>query len=203
MTTVRIDPADLARVQRLLNDVTNGAPRAMAAALNKTGAKAKTEGSKGIRQDIRLSAAYIRERINGPNDTPANKATFTKLEARITAPQRGLLLSHFLKQGTATPAVSGVAPKVKVKPVGRYQTVGRRPGNLSDSFLIRLRSNSLTGIAQRTTPGPRGGTIDVLHGPSLSQVLRDVKDDIMPAMQTVLETNLDNEVARILARIRA
>lgn len=213
MPTVQVNEQQLAESRRLLAEIKDGAERALAAALNKTAAKAKTEANKAIRQQIRLSAAYVRERLKGPNDTPANKAFFTRLQAKITAPQRGLLLSHFLHEGAS--GTLGQKVRVKVKPGGSYQEIKTRPGNIGPSFLVRLRNSGQIGIAQRRrTPGPEGGIIDVLHGPSLSQVLTSKAsfgftaggqnygaiDAIGPPMGELLARNLAWEIQRVLAR---
>ncbi len=201
MITVEIDRTQLTAVQERLAYIKNGAARALSRALNKTASKAKTVASRAIRDQINLTASYVRENLKGPANGLAYKATVNSLTARLSAPKRGLLLYHF---ATNTVAATGRPPapiKLKVKTGGSAIT-------LASGFWVRTRnSNRLTPAVRNDILRRLGmthtldsGEFTVLHGPSLSQVFTDVKDDIGTDMSAVLAANLDHEMDWLLTQ---
>lgn len=179
---IKISAEQVKDLQRKLDAIAGetGIVRAMAAALNKTASKAKTELNKEVRADVRLTAAEVRDILRGPNDNPANKATFSNLRSKVTARKRGARLQRFQ---TAEDPV-----KVKVKPTGRAKTL---PG----AFIIPLSNTTVTGIFIR-----EGESIRHLYGPSVSQVFQSEKEEFAPIMQAYLAAQLKIEAEGIIRR---
>ena len=199
---IEIDPAQLTAAKERLAHIKNGAKRALSRALNKTAAKAKTVASRAIRDQISLSAAYVRDNLKGPSNGFAYKATINKLDARISAAKRGLLLYHFAKTGDARLGTPRSRIKLKVKSSGGAVT-------LASGFWIRTKGSNLLTPAVRNVILRRlgmtrqsSGTLPytVLHGPSLSQVLDSVKGDIGTNMSAVLAANLTHEMEWLLTQ---
>lgn len=202
MITVEIDPAQWQDVQARLAHIKNGSARALSRALNKTASKAKTAASRAIRDQVNLSAAYVRENLKGPADGWAWKATINNLKALVSTPKRGILLRNFVTN--AIPTSPGRPPtpiRVKVK-AGSVTEV------LKSGFYIRTKTSSVItpavdndvlrqlGMKQKLDSGP----YTVLHGPSLSQIFTGVKDDIAPDMNAVLAANLQHEMDWLLTK---
>lgn len=200
MISVDIDRAQFQDAQERLDHIKNGAARALSRALNKTASKAKTIASRAIRNQINLSAAYVRENLKGPASGFAYKATVNKLTARLSASKRGVLLYQF---STNSVAATGRPPeqiKVRVKP-------GRSVAILS-AFWVRTKgSNKLTPAVRNSvlrqlnmTRTTDSGSFTVLHGPSLSQVFNTVKDDIGGDMNQTLTDNFAHEMEWLLTK---
>lgn len=200
MISVEINRAQFQDAQERLDHIKNGAARALSRALNKTASKAKTIASRAIRNQINLSAAYVRENLKGPASGFAYKATVNKLTARLSASKRGVLLYQF---STNSVAATGRPPeqiKVRVKP-------GRSVAILS-AFWVRTKgSNKLTPAVRNSvllqlnmTSTTDSGSFTVLHGPSLSQVFSTVKDDIGGDMNQTLTDNFAHEMEWLLTK---
>lgn len=205
MIEVRVNEAQLRSVQDRLDYIANGAVKALYRALNKTASKAKTESSKEIRKQVRLTAAYIKENIKGPADGYAYRANSVKLLAKISAPKRGLRLDKFLV--SAPPARAGrpsTPIKVKVKPTGASQSITSAffvPAKGSGGYLIAVRNAVLLanpGMKTKVSGGAAGYT--VLSGPSLSQVFAKVKDALSAPMSEYLAKSLESETAWLIRK---
>ncbi len=200
MISVDIDRAQFQDAQERLDHIKNGASRALSRALNKTASKAKTIASRAIRDQINLSAAYVRENLRGPANGFDYKATVNKLTARISASKRGILLYQF---STNSVAATGRPPeqiKVRVKP-GRSIAI-------ASAFWVRTKgSNKMTPAVRNSvlrqlnmTRTTDSGSFTVLHGPSLSQVFSSVKDDIGGDMSQTLVDNFAHEMEWLLTK---
>lgn len=175
---IDIDPAQFEAAKARLAHIKNGAARALSRALNKTASKAKTVASTKIREQIKLSASVVREKLT------IRKATVSALSAGLRAEKRGLLLYHFVTNlGNAQTG----RPRTKIR-------VQVKPGNtvvLGGAFYVRTLNSNLLTPAIRTSAARY--PIKVLHGPSVSQVFTTVKDDIAPQMNEVLAANFQHE----------
>lgn len=183
---VEVDKASVDKVKMLMAGLTTGTPKALSRSLNATAAKGKTESSKAIRQQVNLSAAYIRDKLE------IRKATLRNMTARIITPSRGLLLSYYLygvnavnpdtgrasygsllkyKKGYFSVANLDQPLKVKIKPNSPPIKLG------PEWFIIpKLKNSNLPALAKR-----EDGKLK-LHGPSLSQVFTDVKDELSESL---------------------
>lgn len=202
---VQVDPAQIKEVRDRLDYLKNGANRALSRALNKTASKAKTIASKAIRQQVNLSAAYVRETLKGPANGLEYKATVSKLEAKLSAPQRGIRLDRFLVSPAPSRAgkpAMGEEPRVKVKASGSEVTLWSgfwvRAKN-SGGFLIAVRNDVLRKLGMKQQISGALG-YSALHGPSVSQVFTQVKDSISPDLTPVLADNLQHEMDWLLLK---
>lgn len=200
MIEVEVNQQQLEDAIRRLDYIKNGANRALSRALNKTASKSKTEASKAIRTQVRLTAAYVRERLKGPANGFAYKATVNKLQSKISTPTRGLRLDHFLTSLSPYRAGRPTDPiKVKVKPKGASIAMPSafwvRAKN-SGGYLIAMRNEVLRAQGLKTKLSP--GEYTVLSGPSLSQVFTTVKDDISFDMNEYLATVFEREIQYLL-----
>lgn len=202
MISVEVDPAQLQEVRDRLEYLKNGANRALSRALNKTASKAKTEASRAIRQQVNLTAAYVRERLKGPANGWEYKATVNRLQAKVSTPRRGILLREFVTNfANARTGPPATPIRLKVKTGGSSQV-------LVSGFYIRTKGSAVLTPAVRNEVLRRLGmtrTLDsgdftVLHGPSLSQVYTDVKDSIAADMGAVLAANMHREMDWLLQK---
>lgn len=203
MITVEVDAAQLAEVQERLEYLRNGANRALARALNRTASKGKTLASREIRKQVRLSAADVRERLAGPANRFDCKATINKLTAKISTAKRGIRLDNFLVSAAPTRAGRPTTPiKVRVKPSGAAETIASGwwvRAKSSGGYLIAVDNDVLRRLGMKTKIG---GSLSytALHGPSLSQVFEDVKDQLGGELQAALADNLQHEMEWLITK---
>lgn len=199
MISVEIDPTQVQEIRDRLDYLANGANRALSRALNKTASKAKTLSSRAIRDQVNLSAAYVRERLKGPANGWEYKATVTKLQAKLSTPKRGILLREF---STNTVAAPGRPPKpIKVRVAAKLETI-------YSAFWVWTKGSHVLTPAVRNEILRRlgmtrtfdNGPFTVLHGPSLSQVFTDVKDSIAADMSALLAENMAREMDWLLQK---
>lgn len=202
---VQVDEAAVAEARALFEFVGGNSADAMRVAINKTTPRVRTASSRAIRDQVRLQAGYVNERLT------VIKATRRTLNGRIRALSRGLLLSRFSTDPLiASDKVSWIRPplvpaqgvRVKVKPdesakvvTGDAETRGNKP------FYIVLNKGANVGIAaRRTGQGPGGRKVKVFSGPSLSQVFNTVRDDVTPEAASIFEGELLDAMRYLLAR---
>ncbi len=180
---IEINRQQMEEAEQRLAHIKNGAALALSRALNKTVAKSRTLASTEIRKQIRLKASKVREKLR------IVKANRNQLTAALQADRRGLLMYNYVTNyANARKGRPATPIKVKVKPDGKTYI-------LPHSFYI------LTATSNILTPAHRvGGRIEVMHSPSVSQVLSTVKDDISPEMNTTLATNLQHEMDWLLTK---
>ena len=203
MITVEIDPTQLAEVQEQLAYLQNGANRALARALNRTASRGKTLASREIRKQVRLSAADVRERLAGPANRFDCKATVNKLTAKISTAKRGIRLDNFLVSSAPTRAGLPATPiKVRVKPTGAAKTIASGwwvRAKSSGGYLIVINNDVLRRLGMKDKISG-GLPYTALHGPSLSQVFEDVKDQIGAELQIALADNLQHEMEWLITK---
>lgn len=165
---------------------------AIRVAINKTAPQARTLSSARIREQIRLSASYVNQRL------VIRRATRKVLSGAVSTPSRGLLLSRF----STDPLIAGdkvgwikpplVPPrgiKVKIKPSGSAVTVsGDSDTRGNEPFYVILNGGQNVGIAARLA-GQRK-KFKVFSGPSLSQVFNTVRDDVLPQASAIYQAQL-------------
>lgn len=196
--SVQVDKDQVADAISLFTFVGGNTDEAMRVAINKTTPKVKTRSSSEIRSQVRLTAGYVGDKI------VVTKATRQKLEARIKTPSRGLLLSKFSTDTQVSgEKVSWLLPppqpprgiRVKVKPSGETKSPGP-----TTFYMVLPVSRALAIVKRKTVAGPRGGKIDVLYGPSISQVFSDVKDDVVPFANAELTAQLLDAMRYVLVK---
>ena len=183
---IKMDRAAVRQIERDLDHIKNGAERAMSRAINHTLTVTRTESGKAIRKQVKLKAAYVRERLK------VNKASVNKPIGSITTPKRGILLTRYAHRQYKNGDIG-----VQVKPSGGYK---RMPGAF---FIGPLRNSGAMAIAFRNQYGPglgRSEGLRITYGPSVSQVFTDVKDDLQAPSGNRLMERLQHEAERQLAR---
>lgn len=199
----RVDRSSLQEVRALLAKFSDGATRAHARSLNKTVTKSRTESSKEIRKQVRLNAAYVKSLMT------ITKASQKNLQAKISTPSRGLLLSRFSTDTSiAGDKASWLKPpplpprgiRVKVKPSGGAKVLASDSEIQGQPFYMVLPGTSgrVAIVGRRSKIGSAGGTIKVFYGPSLSQVFTDVKEDISGPLALYQMQQFENEIDAIL-----
>lgn len=197
MTSVQIDKTSLSNVRLLLNGVKNEAPKILSRALNSTATKGRTEASKAIRKEVKLSASYVRERLT------VKKSNYRNLQSRVVTPSRGILLSRFSTQANIrSENISWIKPpptpprgiKVKVSPSDGSKLVTGDRDTTGKPFYLALPNGRLGIAARRKTPGPNGGTLKVFHGPSLSQVFNNIKEEISGPLAEYQEEQVTKQI---------
>lgn len=195
---LEVDREQIKEVLSLFEFVGGNTADALRIAINKTTPKVRTASSSAIRTQVRLSASYVRDNLT------IKKATRASLDGRITTPSRGIMLSRFSTDST----ISGekvswfkapLTPKngifVNVKAGGvRKKVVGKHGGNI---FYALLNNRQTVAIAE-SIPGTK--KIDVLHGPSLSQVFNTVRADVMPMARAEYQAQVIDAMRYILRK---
>lgn len=182
---------EVERAIRFLDRVESKTLTANRMALNTTARRARTEAARNIREQVALAATYVNQRLT------VKPATNGKLEAEVSAPRRGMLLSRFKwkqlwtgrkgSKGRRPAGITGV-----IKP-GRSYTVRR-------FFALPLRAGRVDGgnglgLAMRLGPGR--DNYEVLHGPSLSQVYQSVRTDIEPGVRERFHAEVVRQLERL------
>lgn len=189
---VQVDPDKVKEAVSLFEFVGGNSADALRVAINKTTPKVRTASSRAIRDQVRLQAAYVNERLT------IIKATRRTLNGRIRALSRGLLLSRF----STDPLIAGgkvgwfrpplVPPqgiRVKVKPDGGAKVVtGDADTRGNKPFYMVINKGANVAIAARLAGDNR--KVKVFSGPSLSQVFNTVRDQITPSAAAVFEGEL-------------
>lgn len=201
MTSVQIDKTSLNNVRLLLNGVSKEAPKILSRVLNKTATKGRTEASKAIRKEVKLSASYVRERLK------ISKANYRNLQSKVLTPSRGILLSRFSTQANIrSENISWIKPppnpprgiKVKVSPNDGAKVITGDSETTGKPFYLALPNGRLGIAARRKTPGPKGGRLKVFHGPSLSQVFNNIKEDLGEPLAEYQEEQTLKQIDAIL-----
>lgn len=196
---VEADSAQVKDAVSLFKFVGGNTSNAIRIAINKAGPRVRSStalpgggASQRVRQQVRLKASYVNERLK------FTRATSTNLTGRISAPSRGILLSAFATNLTNFYG----QPRVKVKPDASPTLVEGHDDTLPNKpFFMVLKNSGVVGIAaRRNTPGPRGGKIKVFYGPSLSQVFASVKDDLQPVAADEYQAQLLDAMRYILQK---
>jgi len=165
---------------------------AIRVAINKTAPQARTLSSARIREQIRLSASYVNQRL------VIRRATRKNLSGAVSTPSRGLLLSRFSTNSLiAGDRVGWIKPplvpprgiRVKIKPSGAPVTVtGDSDTKGNKPFYVILNGGQNIGIAARYA-GQRK-KFKVFSGPSMSQVFNTVRDDVLPQAGAIYQAQL-------------
>lgn len=188
----RFSAADLRAVEAAVRGIKNGVPRVLVRALNSTATKTRNESVKEARSDVRLTAKFLKARIQGPADKPNNKATFNRLQSRVTASKRGLRLAHFLSGKQPGEGRPKKPPKVKVKPSGSAKKI-------AGGFLLRLKNTAKEGENAKLGVFVREGKkIKHLYGPSPSQIFQQELPGLSVAMSKHLIEQAEKETQAVL-----
>lgn len=173
-------------------------------AINKSAPKIKTLASRGIRDQVRLTAAYVNDRLT------LTKATKTRLSAAIKAPSRGLLMTRYstdpiVAMGVdrlnwiSPPPIPARGIKLKIKPSGSTKGAPGYEGN-RPFYMVLKNSRALAIVARLDTLGPKGGRFKIFNSPSLSQVFDSVRDDLLAPASEEYQAQLIDAMRYILVK---
>lgn len=197
---IDVDRASLQRAIALFEFVGGNMDDAIRIAINKTTPKVRTAASTEVRKQVRLTASYVRDNLS------IKKATRASLTGKLTTPSRGIMLSRFSTDTDITggrvawfrpPATPAGGIFVKVKNSGARKKVEGKHG--TGVFYVLLNNRQTVGIAERV-PGSR--KIEVLHGPSLSQVFNTVRSDVLPVAREEYQKQVLDAMRYILRQER-
>jgi hypothetical protein len=200
---IKVDEAALAQAKALFEFIGGNSNEATRVAINKTGPRIRTIASRNIREQVRLKAGYVNERLK------FTRATRNELVGRIRTPSRGILLSRFSTDTQISgDKVSWIKPpptpprgiRVKVKPTGAAKVFGGHSDIDGQPFYLVLGNGRIAIAGRRKVPGPRGGKFRVFYGPSLSQVYDDVKDDVGPEASEAFTREMADAMRYLLNR---
>lgn len=196
---IEVDKEAVADAVSLFEFVGGNTSDALRVAINKTAPKVKTLASTTIRGQVRLSAAYVRDRL------VIRKATRSRLSGAIGIPSRGLLLSRFSTDSliagdkvgwSRPPLIPSGGIRVKIKPNGK--ATGAPGIGANKPFYMVRDGGQNVGIVARTGTARKG--IKVFSGPSLSQVFNTVRGDVLPAASTEYQAQLLDAMRYLLVK---
>ncbi|AVO56173.1 phage tail protein [Ectopseudomonas mendocina] len=158
--------------------------RAIQLALNTVGRSTRTQSWREIRDEINLKPSYIQNEVNFLPATPEN------LRVIIYARKRGVTLSQFPHRQLWRRGKNGqrVAAGVRVD-------VGKGWTELVKGAFIAPVGPAGGLIAERI--GKPRLPVEILHGPSPSQVLNTKLDDIGADAEPKLEAEIERQLRRI------
>jgi hypothetical protein len=178
--SVSVDLGDVLNLEDFLEATPDVTRRAASMSINSVvGGSGLAQYRRGISEQINVPAGYLNDDRIGVTQ----KATPTRLEARITGRQRATSLARFATTGSVG-SKGGVGVRVKAKGGSRF---------MKSAFLVRLRAGTAldgdsfnTGLALRLAPGQTvfnkrdvgqmvylDRNVVLLYGPSIDQVLRN------------------------------
>lgn len=154
--------------------------KARVRALNRTISKGRTLASKEIRDEVRLTATYVRDRLK------IVQATIALQRASVVAKKRGILLSRFphsvrIKRGVTVRVKKGGGGKLLK---GAFRAKVRAGGSTVDVIATRIPGRYKNGNAKFRT----------FYGPSPSQVLNNTKPKLTPILEQELRIQLEKEL---------
>lgn len=178
---------DQSKVNKILSYATaveNGAEKALHRALKSTRSKALTTLSRAIRDEVNLKKSYVLSKISFTNPSFSNPSFV------IRTKKRGVLMTHYPYRKMRDGSI-----KVRIKR-------GGKPKKIRGAFIIeRLKNSKKPGIAVRIGKGR--GDIEVLHSPSVSQVMNTLiteKEGIKQELADYFTDRVEKEVVNILKR---
>ena len=190
-TNFRLKHNPNAKATRQVRRAANQSTRAIRRVLNSQIRQTRKVSSRSIRDELALTKQRVDKALT------IQKATTQRLEAKVLAVSRGVLLNRFphrqlTKRGKTKPRVrNGIS--VKVSKGGSFNKFKR-------GFLIRLKTGE--GQGERFGLAVRNGTkvddYEVLHGPSPSQALNTLRDGIAEQEEPILRERIQLELKRLI-----
>lgn len=181
--TVRIDAKGLDAQLKRLDAAPAKLKTALRMALNTVGRRTRTIAWREIRDELSLKPSYIRNEVN------YIPATESALYIIIYARRKGVTLSQFSHRQIYRRGKDGKRVKAGIR-----VRVGKTETELIKGAFIAPIGPPGGLIVERI--GKARLPIDVLHGPSPSQVLDTKLDDIGDQADTLLEHETKRQLAR-------
>lgn len=170
-------------------------------AINDTARKKRTEGKKAIRDQVNLKASYVNQNLR-----LTRKASVADLGATISGRNRPTQLSRYgarrLTKKAKHPERSEGYPELDI-PAGRKLAgvsvkvkAGGKRQKMRGAFLLPLNNTDRLGVAVRN--GPDQSDYEILYGPSVGQVWRDVREDLAPGAEEQLSDEFIRQLNRFI-----
>lgn len=182
--TIRITVDGLEAELRRFEAMPQKMVRAIQMALNTVGRRARTQATREIRDEINLKPSYIREQVN------YIPATAEDLRVIVYARKRGVTLSQFPNSPIWKRGKNGKRVKAGVRVY-----VGKGATELIEGAFIAPIGPAGGLIVQRK--GQERLPIDVLHGPSPSQVMNTKLDQLGAQAEDLLVAEIERQLNRV------
>lgn len=170
-----MNSSELDDAKHMLSSLDAGALRALVRAVNHAASRARTRGSRLIRDEVKLPAAYVNERLK-----VRSKASATDPTAVISGRGRATQLSRFGARQLTT----------KAKLPGKRRLAGARvevtPGQkkvMPGAWLMKQKGGN-TGLMIRT--GPKRNDYKALYGPSVDQLWQNIREQVAPEVEDTM-----------------
>lgn len=197
---IRIDDAELQRVQQRLGELQHKAPNAIASALNRSISNIKANVPKEVRKNYHVKTADIKETLK------IFKASASKLQAKVTSSGRTLGLNKFKVSPMTVNPKRKSQLKIAVEKTGIKQILG--------AFILNLNGAKVftrSGEKHSPTKGSYAGKgvlrekINRKFGPSVPQMIGNetTVNKINQDAYTTYETRINHEMNRLLSRLGA
>lgn len=199
MTGISLESKGLSEYGALLDRVPVVAVRAARIALNYGARRARTKGAKEIRKQVNLSASYVNSRL-----VVSKRATDTSLYSVVSGRARPTSLVRFnarrLRKGVRVAVKPGSVKKIRR---GFFINLRAGSGDAGGNvgLAIRLRkgesfNNRRKGITGKSYT--KGSALALLYGPSVDQVFRTVRDDILDDVDQDIENEFHRQFERLI-----
>jgi hypothetical protein len=189
---VKLDPNDVARIQRLLAQVPRQVPQVISTALNKTATTARKEAAQKLSKITGLKVNYVR------NLMALYKATRKYWQAKIWIKDWMIPATKFVRSLNS----KGYTQFTKAGSNAAIEFKTLKGNDLSEEtpFLATMPSTH-QGLFQRKGIGRL--PIQELYGPSLAEVFvgsTGVVEEVQRNAVKYLAKNVDGQVKRVLAK---
>ncbi|WP_301361847.1 phage tail protein [Stutzerimonas nitrititolerans] len=181
--SVRVEFKGSSRFAGRLDQMPPKLRRAIQLALNTVGRRTNTRSWRAIRDEINLKPSYIRQQVN------FIPATADQLRVIIFARKRGVTLSQFPHRQLWKRGKNGKRVKAGVS-----VSVSSGTTELNEGAFIAPIGPAGGLIAERISK-PRL-PLEVLHGPSPSQVLGTLLDDLAEQAERDLDVETERQLNR-------
>ncbi|MDG9928531.1 MULTISPECIES: phage tail protein [unclassified Pseudomonas] len=182
--SIRIDARGFEQQLQRLGEAPDKLRRAIQLALNTVGRSTRTQSWREIREEINLRPSYISNEVN------FIPATLEELRVIIYARKRGVTLSQFPHKQLWRRGKDGKRVKAGVS-----VSVGKGWTELVEGAFIAPIGPAGGLIAERF--GRPRLPLEVLHGPSPSQVLNTKLEDLGADAERKLEAEVRRQLQRI------
>lgn len=181
---ISVDSKMLEDVQKKLGQMSNKAPNAICAALNRTVTNIQSNVSKEVRKEYNIKAGDVKATLT------KTKASRSNLQAEVRSKGQTIPLDRFkVTPKTVNPKRRGQL-KISVKKGGVKQVLGAFIANLG-------------GVKVFKREGEKRLPIERLFGPSVPQMLGNdgIVEKINLEAKNTFERRLEHEVNRIVASL--
>lgn len=205
---IKLDERKLNQIEAMFRGIPSQLPKIVSRAINRTIAPAKTEISQGIRQEVNLKAADIKDNI------AMTKATYERWIATIGLSHSLIPILDFGAKQTAKGVSFKVYKKSGSKLIKHAFITGMRNGHkgvfrrgIGKSGVIRWEKRKTRKAGKKTTVTWHNVFFGEQFGPSLHQVFTteksaDFVNRVVEQAYKRLNHNIDSQVSYILSQMR-